>query len=240
MNAPKNLPQIKYIIAIASGKGGAGKSTSAVILATELAMRTTNITLIDADPNKPISRWAKLGGKPENLTVIGGVSEDTIIDIIDDAANKTRFVIVDLEGTASMMVGYAMSRADLMIIPPQGSPMDATEAVKAINLIQQHEKAHRIKIPYSVLLTRTSAALNPRTLQSIVKEFKENNIPIMQTQMHERDAFKAIFSYGGGLRDLDDTQVRNIDAAKENAEAFAIEAVTLLKKSMEAKRKKVA
>ena len=227
-------------IVFASSKGGAGKSTSAVVLATELAMRNADITLIDADPNKPITRWAKLGGCPDNLTVIGDVSENTIIDIIDDAANKTKFVIVDLEGTASMMVGYAMSRADLMIIPTQGSPMDATEAVKAINLIRQHEKAHRIKIPYSVLLTRTSAALNPRTLQAIVKEFKENNIPIMQTQMHERDAFKAIFSYGGGLRDLDSTQVRNIDAAKENAGAFAIEAITFLKNSLETKRQKVA
>ncbi len=227
-------------IVFASSKGGVGKSTSAVILATELVMRTTNVTLIDADPNKPITRWAKFGGQPKNLTVVGDVSEETIIDIIDDAANKTKFVIVDLEGTASMMVGYAMSRADLMIIPTQGSPMDAAEAVKAINLIKQHEKAHRLKIPYSILLTRTSTALNPRTLQSIVKEFKENNIPIMQTQMHERDAFKAIFSYGGGLHDLDNTQVRNIEAAKENAEAFAIEAITLLKKSLESKNKRVA
>jgi chromosome partitioning protein len=228
------------IIVFASSKGGAGKSTAAVILATELAIRDTKVTIIDADPNKPLSRWAKLEGKPKNLTVIGDVSEDTIIDIIDDAANSAKFVIVDLEGTASMMVGYALSRAELMIIPTQGSPMDATEAIKAINLIQKHEKAHRVKIPYSVLLTRTSAALNPRTLKSIVQEFQENHIPIMRTQMHERDAFKAIFSFGGGLRELDPSQVRNIEAAKENAEAFAMEAVLLLKDSLETRKRKRA
>lgn len=40
----------------ASSKGGAGKSTSAVLLATELAVRGTTVTIIDADPNQPVTR----------------------------------------------------------------------------------------------------------------------------------------------------------------------------------------
>jgi chromosome partitioning protein len=74
--------------------------------------------------------WAKLPGKPSKLSVEADISEDSIIDIIEEAAKKTSFVIVDLEGTASMMVGYAMSRADLVIIPVQGSHLDAAEAAK--------------------------------------------------------------------------------------------------------------
>jgi hypothetical protein len=94
------------------------------------------VTLIDADPNKPLSQWAKRPGKLGNLTVIADVTEDSIIDTIEAAALKTPFVIVDLEGTASMIVGYAMSRADLVIIPVQGSHLDATEAAKAIKLVR--------------------------------------------------------------------------------------------------------
>ncbi len=37
-------------IVFASSKGGAGKSTSAVLLATQLAERGAEVTLIDADP----------------------------------------------------------------------------------------------------------------------------------------------------------------------------------------------
>jgi len=136
-------------IVFASPKGGAGKSTSAVILATELALKGVGVTVLDADPNKPVSQWAKRAGCPENLTVVADISESSIIDEIDAAAQKTAFVIVDLEGTASMMVAYAISRADIVIIPTQGSQLDAAEAAKAIKLIRQQEKAFHKKIPYS-------------------------------------------------------------------------------------------
>jgi chromosome partitioning protein len=120
-------------IVFASPKGGVGKSTAAFLLASELASHGGTVTIIDADPNRPLSQWAEPPGKPERLTVIDNASEDSVIDVIEAAALKTTFVIVDLEGTASMMAGYAMSRADLVIIPAQGSHLDATEAVKAIS-----------------------------------------------------------------------------------------------------------
>jgi chromosome partitioning protein len=117
-------------IVFATPKGGAGKSTSAVLLATELANRGGAVTVIDADPNKPVSQWARRSEVPKGLTVEANVSEDTIIDQIEDAAHKSTFVIVDLEGTASVMASYAISRADLVIIPTQGSHLDAAESAK--------------------------------------------------------------------------------------------------------------
>lgn len=133
-------------IVFASPKGGVGKSTAAVLLATELASHGGSVTMIDADPNKPLSQWASLPGKPDKLSVIDSATEESIIDTIEKAALKTTFVIVDLEGTASMMAGYAMSRADLVIIPSQGSNLDATEAVKAIKLVKGQERAFQRRI----------------------------------------------------------------------------------------------
>ena len=74
-------------ISFASSKGGAGKSTSAVLLGTELAERGATVTIIDADPNQPVARWGKKPGRPEQLTVIGAVTEETLLDAIDDAAD---------------------------------------------------------------------------------------------------------------------------------------------------------
>jgi chromosome partitioning protein len=216
-------------IVFASPKGGAGKSTSAVLLATELAGQRASVTIIDADPNRPVSRWAKRPGKPENLTVIADVKEDTVIEAIETAAQKTQFVIVDLEGTASLTVAYALSRADLVIIPTQGSQLDAEEAVKAIRLVTSQEKAFNRKIPAAVLFTRTSAAIRPRTLQSIEAQFEGSGIKIFGTEIHDRDAYRAIFSFGGPVADLDRKQVRNVQEAIVNARAFAGEALALLK-----------
>jgi chromosome partitioning protein len=223
------------VIVFASSKGGAGKSTSAVLLGTVLAERGGAVTIIDADPNRPVARWGKLEGKPDKLTVISDVTEKTIIQTIEDAAKKTAFVIVDLEGTASRMVVYAISRADLVIVPTRGSVLDAVEAVAAIREVKQQEEAFRMKIPTAILFTCTSAAIKPRTLSSITSEFVQNGTLVLKTQLHDREAYRAIFSFGGTLSTLEPGQVRNIPAAVENAEAFAAEVVTMLKNQQTAK-----
>lgn len=216
-------------IVFASPKGGAGKSTSAVVLAAELALHGAEVVIIDADPNRPVSNWAGRPGRPEALTVLSEVTEASIIDEIEAAAARVPFVIVDLEGTASMTVAYAISRADLVIVPTQGSQLDAAEAAKAIRLIRQQERAFGRRIPYAVLLTRTSAAIRPRTLQHIREEMARNDVPVLNTQMHEREAFRAIFSFGGALQGLVPGQVSGLDPAIKNAQSLAAEVVLLLK-----------
>jgi len=216
-------------VVFASPKGGAGKSTSAVLLGTQLAASGAEVTIIDADPNRPVARWSKLPGKPDSLTVIADVTEKTVIRVIDEEAARVAFVIVDLEGTASRMIPYAMSRADLVIIPTRGSVLDAVEAVSAIREVRQQEEAFRRKIPAAVLFTCTSAAIRPRTLGSIAGEFAENGVPVLKTRLHDREAFRALFSFGGTLASLDKSSVRNIPAALANAQALAEEVVSVLR-----------
>ncbi|MBK1662121.1 ParA family protein [Paracraurococcus ruber] len=221
-------------IVFASPKGGAGKSTSAVILAAELARKGAAVTVIDADPNRPVSAWARRPGKPAALEVVSDVTEETVIDAIENAAARVPFVIVDLEGTASMTVAYAISRADLVIIPTQGSQLDAAEAAKAIRLIRQQERAFARRIPHAVLFTRTSAAIRPRTLQHIRAEFEAHGVPSLETQMHEREAYRAVFSFGGTVDSLTEAQVGGLDGAIRNARAFAAEVVGLLRQTQTA------
>jgi chromosome partitioning protein len=216
-------------IVIASSKGGSGKSTSAALLATTLAEHGASVTAIDADINQPLSNWAKHAGMTKMLTVISDVNESTIIDTIEEAAAKTAFVIVDLEGTASLTVGFAISRADLVIIPTQGSPLDAAETAKTVRLVKAQEKSLRMKIPMAILFTRTSSAIRPRTLQAIEAEFRRAEIRVLETQIHERDAYRAIFSFGRTLSSLDASQVRNLPSAAANAKEFMVEVVNLLK-----------
>ena len=216
------------VVVLASSKGGAGKSTSAVLLATQLANRGEGVTMIDADPNRPVAKWAKRPGKPNNLTVLDDVTEDTIIGAIEQAGQTSRYVIVDLEGTASVMVAYAISRADLVIIPSQGSQLDAEQAVRAIRLIRKQEEAFRLSIPSAVLFTRTSAAIRTRDLMRIATEFNAANAGVFKTQIHERAAYRALFAFGGTLESLDPAQVSNLKPAIDNARAFADETVALL------------
>ncbi len=60
-----NLPGVRYIVAVASGKGGVGKSTTAVNLALALHAMGLKVGLLDADvygPSQP--RMMGISGKP--------------------------------------------------------------------------------------------------------------------------------------------------------------------------------
>ena len=63
---PQTLPGVKHVIAVASGKGGVGKSTLAVNLAVALARQGHRIGMLDADIYGPsLPRMLGIEGKPE-------------------------------------------------------------------------------------------------------------------------------------------------------------------------------
>jgi chromosome partitioning protein len=208
-------------IVFASSKGGVGKSTTALALAQVLAQGGAKVMLLDADPNSPMRAWEELTGAPvNNLQLSTGIAEDNILEAIDEASEKSNFVIVDLEGSANMSVSYAIGRADLVLIPMQGSQLDANEAAKVVRLIQREEKAYRRKIPFAAVLTRTSF-IKPRTAKHIRSLIEKAGIQILPVEMVERDAFKAIFTFGGTLYELTDEEVSSPEKAVVNTEAFA-------------------
>ena len=82
-----DMPVISFI----SAKGGVGKTTTALVLACELAEAGAQVTLIDADPNQPLVAWAEKPGRPQGVSVIGWSNldgEKGIIDIIEAEARR--------------------------------------------------------------------------------------------------------------------------------------------------------
>jgi chromosome partitioning protein len=217
------------VISFSSPKGGAGKTTAATLLATELAERGAAIVVIDADPNKNVLDWASLPGKPATLSVVGDVGEETIVDAIETAATGASFVIVDLEGTASLMTSYAISMSDFVVIPMQGSQLDAKQAARQMKLIKAQERIVQREIPFAVLFTRSNPALQPKTQRHIEERFAELGVPMLTSRLYDREAFRAIFSFGGSLSTLADKGVGNLAAAKANARDFTAEIVARLR-----------
>ena len=224
------------VIAFANPKGGAGKTTTALLLATELAAKGGAVTILDADPERWISQWAKLPGKPHTITIVGEVSEDTVVDAIEAAEQASQFVIVDLEGTASLMVSNAIGMSDLVVIPIQGSSMDAKGGAKTIRLIRNQEKMSRRKIPYAVVLTRTGAAVTSRALRNVSEQLQASGIEIFATPIVERAAYRDLFDYGGTLSSLNPARVSNLDKAIQNAREFAGEVISKLKAAAAARQ----
>ena len=229
------------VIVFSSPKGGVGKTTAAVILASELAVRGASVTVIDADPNLGVVEWAQQGETPKSLSVIHGVSEETILDQIETASAESQFVVVDLEGTASLIASYAISMADLVIIPVQGSHLDAKQAARQITLVKAQERIARREIPYAVLFTRTNPAIVPKTFRHIEEQFAQRQVETLGVHLADREAYRAIFSFGGTLDGLSDKSMNNLPTALANARALVAEVLERLRAGQGApKRKEVA
>lgn len=214
------------VISFVTPKGGAGKTTTAILVACELAERGRSVIILDADPNQPITDWAtKPIAPPAGVKVVSGVDQNNILDSLDDSVTKADWVLIDVEGSANLAANYAIAGSDAVIIPAQKSQTDARQAVRAVKLVRDASKAQRrAEIPHALLFTRTSSIVAgvQRDVVDALSRF-----PTIGVELAERSAYQAIFAYGGDLRSLPARTGGNVAKAIENAGAVT-DAITAL------------
>lgn len=215
------------IISFASSKGGAGKTTSSIILGTELAAIGAGVVLIDADPAGRLTKWAAITDLPDGIQVIQSAGERSILDEIDEAASKAAFVIIDLEGSASRLASFAIGESDLVVVPSGEEQQDADAAVDTLAEVSREGRSRGKSIPAAVLLCRTNAAVKSR-LEKFIQAQLKSAAPVFETQLHRRTSFSALHNAGAGLRQLDRKEFNGIEKAIANAQAFAAEVIDLL------------
>lgn len=215
------------VISFASPKGGSGKTTSAIILVCELAQKA-DVIMIDADPAARSQEWNQRGKKHNRIEVISCSDEDKIQDVIDDAAARAPFVIVDMEGAATNLNSMIIGQSDLVIIPTGDEQQDATAALRAIRQVGQVGRTARREIPARVLFARTKTAVKARNAKDINAELRDA-APAFGVELNDRTAFSSLHSYGGTLYDLDGKVVGGLPRAIENSVAFASEVIEVLR-----------
>ena len=111
------------IVAIISQKGGAGKTTLAVHLATAAASAGHATAIIDLDPQATAASWGdrRATGVPE---VISG--QATRLPALVNAAreNGADFLVLDTAPNADQVVSLAARAADLVLIPCRPATFD--------------------------------------------------------------------------------------------------------------------
>ncbi len=218
------MPNIAFI----SPKGGAGKTTAALLLALGLAERGARVALIDSDPNKPLLRWGGLPGRPEAISVHAAPTVQDIRDAAHEARRRDPdWTIVDTEGSVRGAMVFAALRFDLVVTPLTGSQMDAIEAIKASELVASFGKRAGNDLLHRCLLARVPAALKLRSLAAVVGQLRAREIDILPAALIEKEAFRALFEVGGGLAALEGHGVSGVPAARRNIEAY-VDAVLML------------
>jgi chromosome partitioning protein len=214
------------VITFANTKGGAGKTTAVLLLATELAQQGYRVTVLDADPQRWISRWHLISPPVARLNVISYVTQGSIDRHISNNLYTTDYFIVDLPGAQSPLLAKAIGLSDHVLIPIQGCAMDAQGGANVLELLRYLEEKANLRVPHSVVLTRVNSMVTTRALLAVKMLLAERNVDVLNTPIIERAAFRDIFDLGGTLYTMDETRVSNLDKAKQNARLFALEMLT--------------
>ena len=218
-------------VAFVNPKGGAGKTTAALLLALGLAERGHRVAMIDSDPNKPLVHWASLAGRPEKISVHPAPTMEDMRDALREAQRKQPdWLILDTEGSIRGAMAFTTMRLDLVVTPLAASQLEAIQAIKAAEMVSQFGRRAGRPLPHRCLLTRVPAALRPRSLKDVVEQLRTSEIEILPIPLIEKEAFRILFAVGGGFDQLERSGVSGVPAARANAEAYLAAVLDLVVK----------
>jgi len=216
------------VISLANAKGGAGKTTAALILAMELAHQGNRVVILDADPQRWITSWSEVSGAVHNISVISEVTTASLQCHIRETKHMADHFIIDLAGACDALVALAIGLSDHVLIPVQGCSMDARGAAQILELLQRLDSQAGVKVPHSVVLTRMNSVVTTKAMQAIKSLLASRGVTVLDTTINERSAYRDMFDSGGSLYTMDPLRVSNLDKAQENARAYANEVQTML------------
>jgi chromosome partitioning protein len=236
-----------FVITFANPKGGSGKTTSAMLLAEQIHHAGARVAVLDCDPNQNIVQWAAMRqeeGREVPFTIEPVPSEDLVLETIEALDGKADYLIIDLEGTASQLVTYAISQSDLVLVPFEPTPMEARQAARAVQLVRNAGRMLKREIPHSLLLTRVNAAFQTSDEKDVRKETDGNDVSVLTTTIVRRAPYTRIFREGMMLSELQaaaqqeaegrtasaqERLLKPIENAITNAQEYAQEVVNALR-----------
>lgn len=223
------------VISFTSSKGGSGKTTAVILLATTLAQQL-KVTIIDADKQESIVYWASQGNHSPNISVIACADERKIQRVIKEAEAKSDVVIVDTQGAATRLNTFVIGKSTLVIVPTSNEQQEARSAIFTLSRIEEDSEMLGREIPSRVLITNTKPGNNfNKPFQKSINSQLRGNTKCFEVELKQRDQYPMLQSTGGSLYDLPEKE-RGLDKAKVNAEAFAAEVTEVIAEVLQAGR----
>ena len=241
------------LVLFANTKGGSGKTTAALIFATEVLRHDARVAVFEGDPNAPLSRWARNRGLPvlvgsdirprntaqaaaaiektagaHRLILIQDSDEERVFDWVEAATGWAHIVVADPEGSPNQWLQDVALSADLVVIPFAPTALDAHQVAKTVTVLGRVGRRTGNAVPFRVLLTRCGA-IQTRDERKIRAALSEDGVPVLQTSLRDRPAFRAVFDVDKSLTELDAALVNGLEGARQNAAQLSAEIVGLLR-----------
>lgn len=141
------------IIAIASSKGGGGKTLLACLLAPGMAARGYSVGVVDSDPNGVFSAWHASYNGP-TLRCQAEMRDVELVDLAQGWADELDVVVIDTAGFGNLTAAAAMGCADHVLVPCMPDRGSTREAARTVEKVASLAKAARRAIGASIVLSQ--------------------------------------------------------------------------------------
>jgi chromosome partitioning protein len=204
------------VISFLNGKGGVGKTTSSINIATSLARQGKKIVVVDTDPQISISNWYD--------------EDKCLFDLVEAASEKEvysirkqligyDYIIIDGAAAITALSSAAVMVSDLVIIPVTPSPLDFAACSAIIAVLEARQALRPIESRFLITKKINNALMLPILKESIV----DTGILAFKTGITQRQSYVKTMLSGGSIYDTKDSQ------AKGEIDLIAEEILDLLK-----------
>ncbi len=191
-----NMHSPPAIVTFASPKGGVGKSTSCLSIASGLAARGENVLILDLDQTNTLIRW-QVQHQPQvpNLRVETSTEANLFKDLTKLYHERSGFIFLDLAGALSRVLMHAAAIAHLTITPARLSEPDILEATKLRRQLALFAQENNRPLSHRLLVNEV-AALLPTYQRHMLDQIAISPLQRFETLMHNRAPYAEAFLTG--------------------------------------------
>lgn len=204
------------VISFINPKGGSGKTTSVINVATSLVRSGHTVAVVDTDPQMSLTNWNAAGKAV--FSVFTADSEKDVYQVRKELKDFD-YVVIDGAGSLSVITSAAVMMSDLVIIPVSPSPLDFSASGTVVTVLEA--QAYNRPVEARFLITRKVS--NASMLALLKTSIENTGIERFKTAIGNRQTYVKTLVDGDTVFDSKDS------AAKGEIEILTKEIIDLTK-----------
>jgi len=210
------------IISFVNQKGGVGKTTAAINLASSLVRKNHKLVLIDADPQGSAAIWHSIEDN-QAFEILGhpGELRQADIEILETAYD---YVIIDAPPVVNDKVKTILKVSDLAILPVTPSSLDLWSCKETLDTMDSNSEA---PLNGKVRLLINRKIPGTRVGREVRQALDKFDTPVFETELCQRVAYIDAMKYGVSVM-----QFAPGSKAADEIEQWSQEVIALLSEEM--------
>lgn len=181
------------IISFINQKGGSGKTTLAVNVASTLVKLGYSVLLIDADSQASSSAWASI--RAETLFQVVSMARPNFAKDAMIMALNYDFTIIDGPPHAQEISRSCIAAADLVLIPIEPSGLSIWASVMTVAQVHEASECKDIQVAF-VISRKIKRTIIGRQIYVMAEGYR---LPILTSHVHQRVAFAECLTLGKSI-----------------------------------------